>query len=466
MPAPRSFNAKQLLLGCSRFDLIVKYCYLANEERYGTQTKFFENLYLEHIRAFNNFYEEMPRKVTGEDFVAHFRDNLYRIRNEGFDPSVSCISVDNNLQLTDGAHRLSICAFLDKDIAAIVDPVNENYDYAFFQRNGIDSNTADYAALEYVKLCPEPYIVSIHSVVPGSFDTAIEEILKRYGLVFYKKEAELTFNGYVNLKIVSYGSDAGGRSWLGNIWNDFHGAKEHARKSMGNDPFRCYVFICKSLELVVAAKREIRELIGIGNYSVHINDSKPEALALAQALFNTNSLEFLNARPYDLSTSSLDARVEKLRLLCELNHIDTDSVCVAGSGAMGALGLRESQDLDFLHCQDNSPDTGDVNIASHESELRYYPLSKVELIQNPNYYFYYGGLKFITIDVLYAMKIKRAEIPKDIADLKIIDDFRVSVPPFAVRRKRQSWADRIKKQVYRTEDWLYRKKKWIQSIFR
>ena len=415
-------NARKIVENCNRFDLIFKVLYLYNHVKFREYTSFFERLYLAHIKAFNNFYEEIPRKSSGEDFLNHFNRNLNAIKEHGFNPAQSTISLDSRGHLTDGAHRLAICAYLNREISAVVDDIEANYDYKFFLDQGLCTNYSDLAALEFVKYSSNAYIVNIHSIVPVYLDKEVENILFSHGSIYYKKTFYLSYNGYVNFKKMTYGFDDDSESWIGNYQNDFEGAKHHAMRSMGAWPVRVYVFISQSLDNVIKAKEEIRKLCNVGNFSVHVNDYKEEAIRLSQTFFNKNSLKVLNLRPYNLNTSQLDHRIEKLKKIASDQGVSVEDVCGVGSTPMNIFGLRSSRDLDFIHIPEKfNNQTGDIS--SHESELEYYPANKYDLIYDPENHFYYRGLKFSSLNVVRKMKMRRHEFTKDYKDLWLIFTF-------------------------------------------
>ena len=76
-----------------------------------------------------------------------------------------------------------------------------------------------------------------------------------------------------------------------------------------------------------------------------------------------------------------------------------------------------------MYCGQKTFDIKTETLANHDSELIYYPYSKQEIILNPKCHFYYRGVKFITLDVLYSMKQNRHEFPKDINDCDLIQKF-------------------------------------------
>ncbi len=439
-------NAFDLFLKQKRFDLIFKYLYLKNKSKdIKTQTllslifdmfhrkddnifDFYTDLYVKHIRAFNGFHEENPSdgkpKESKEDFINSF-DNLYKnMSKKGFDKKISMIPVGENGDIVDGAHRLVCAAFLGLDVDVIRVSRANTFNYQFFQKNGLDPCFADYATMEYVKLNPNAYIVNLQPITPTSFDWPVEQILEKYGFIYYKKNINVTLNGLINLKKLSYGSCWEKNStWIGTPDNGFAGAVNHAKKSFGNNPLRTYVFVCDDFQKVVAAKSEIRALFDVGNYSVHINDSHEEAIALAQTYFNKNSLHMINNRSYLYENTKFDDMVDELHKITKYNGIDLDDVCGSGSTPLDIYGIRNSKDLDFLYYGQKTFDIKTETLANHDSELIYYPYSKQEIILNPKCHFYYRGVKFITLDVLYSMKQNRHEFPKDINDCDLIQKF-------------------------------------------
>lgn len=414
-------NALELFLKQKRFDLIYKYLYLKNQDN-----DFIIKAYLENIRAFNNFHEIEPSdgiaKDSATDFLNSFNHLYNSIKENGFD-NTKKIPIGENGEISDGAHRLTCAAVLNLNITTYQDYRNDLYDYKFFINKKMNQDIMDFGALEYVKLNPNAYIVNLHSITDCSKDKNVENILERYGFIYYKKDIKLTFNGYVNLKKLSYGSFWNRENWIGNTENKFAGAQMHARNSIGDNPLRAYVFICEDINNVVKAKAEIRELFSIGNFSVHINDTREEAVWLAETYFNKNSLDMINSRPFAYEDLDFENKITELKNIAKAKCIDLNNICVSGSTPFDIYGIRRSSDLDFLYDGDKSFNIQTENISNHDSELSYYPLPKKEIIGNPINHFYYHGIKFITLDILYKMKKKRNEKPKDVNDCKRIKNF-------------------------------------------
>lgn len=435
-------NAFQLFLTQKRFDLIFKWLYLQD-----AKNPFIQSAYLENIRAFNGFKEENPsdgkNKEGAAAFLQAFNDLFASIKQNGFSPQKGIIPLGENGEINDGAHRLMCCASLNKDIILETNQINDLYDFLFFKERGMAPNIMDYGALEYVKLNPNAYIVNLHAIADKDQDSEVYKILNKYGFVFYQKDISLSFNGYVNLKKLSYGAFWERASWIGNANNAFKGAQDHALASMGPNPLRVFVFVCDDINKVIKAKTEIRNIFKQGNYSIHINDSHTEAVWLAETYFNENSLHMLNNRPFAFEDVQFDSLIEELYTKIHTHNIPIENICGAGSTPLNVYGVRHSQDLDFLCSSTTKFDIQTDTLSNHDSQLEFYPYSKTEIITNPKYHFYYHGMKFISLDVLYNMKKKRNEHPKDVYDCRLIKKIQKNRHPFKFFNKQKQGNIRI-----------------------
>lgn len=427
-------HAKDVFYRNRRFDLIYKLLYLEKHFTYSQWTNFYEDLYCEHIKAFNNFYENDPDYKSPKDsrnaFINSFNDLFSSIKTNGFNPKKSNIQIDPWFQLPNGSHRVSICTHMDIEIPfKIIDHLDsEIFDFAFFKARGLPDTVLDYGAVEHVEHNPNVYVIILNPVANSKFDRTITEILQKYGFILYVKEINLSYNGYVNLKKLCYGSDPSG--WIGTPKNSFAGAQDHAKRSMGNSPLRAMVYICDSLDKVKTAKEEIRKVFNLGNFSVHINDSRDEAIQLAQNLFHQNSLWALDRRPFLYENRELDNTIERFKKDVQDQAFPLHEFCIVGSGPMSIFGLRDIRDIDFFHCGHRTYVPNDSYCDNADKYLQLYPLSKGDIIFNPNHHFYYSGVKFALLQVIYELKQKRGKVPKDVNDCKLISDFvRLNKPP-------------------------------------
>jgi len=452
----KEYAPEDIFVKNRRFDLIYKILYLQNKDKSPEIAKFYENLYLKHIFAFNGYFEKEPRKISPEDFVNSFTKLYDSIASRGFNMNEGTILIKDNLELINGAHRLSVCLHLRKKVHCAIETCHKakshwHYDWHFFQEREMDEITTNLGVLEYVKYNRNAYIVNIYPVVDSMHDSAVEQILEKYGFVYFKKCIPVTYNGLINLKRIKYGKER----WAGTAENDFKGLKNHAEKSNGSNNLRVYVFVCDSLDNVIKAKAEIREHLALGNFSVHINDCQGEAVELAQTYFNDNSIFMINNRPYNTRSEQIDYYVDELKNYTKSTGQDLSRFCASGSTPLGVFGIRQVRDFDFLHISEFFVLPDNRELSSHDSELSYYPADKSDMILDPRYHFYYRGVKFITLDVLASMKHQRGENPKDLHDCQMISQFQSNKQ--MVKRQRQFSLHKVRKTLVNL---IYRKTKY------
>jgi hypothetical protein len=171
------------------------------------------------------------------------------------------------------------------------------------------------------------------------------------------------------------------------------------------------------LAAVQEIKKKVREFYGIGNHSIHITDTKDEAIEIANILFSDNSIHFLNnSKPYRYGSNQ--DQIDYARAFIKLYDIDPELTVIDSGMVLAVYGLRVASDIDylFLEAPDISiDDGGDI----HDAQLVYHGICKEELILNPKYYFYYRGLKFISFRQVYRMKTARGQL-KDKQDIALM----------------------------------------------
>ena len=410
-------EALTLLMRQHRFDLIYKYLYVINPSQFN------RDAYVESIRAFtaNTFKELEPSdgvpKLSVEDYVSSFDKLIASLQDKGFDKSLGVIPMQFNGEISDGAHRLAVCAALGKEVELEEDVVNSFiFNYEFFLDRHMESDVMDYGALEYVKLNTNSYIVNLHAATNPLHDAKVENILNKYGFVYYKKNVKMNYNGYVNLVKLSYGSFWEREKWIGDAKDSFAGARNHAKMSYGNNPMRIFVFVCDDLQKVLKAKKEIRALYNLGNNSVHINDTHEEAIWLAETYFNRNSLHFIKHCSFKYLDELFEENISYLKRKLFETQTKWDDVCCVGSTALNAYGIRKSQDMDYLSLDENF-NIEDKIISPHDDQLIYYKKTKEDIITNPNNFFYYQGIKFGSLNLVLQLKKHRHEYPKDYKDI-------------------------------------------------
>ncbi len=417
------FEVKNLdpktLVTADRFDLIAKYIYALFwkskiESDWGTR------LYCNHIRAFNSYEErDGSNKIGKNAFLSSFDDLLESIAKNGFSDDFSLVPISSEGVLIDGAHRIAACLAYGQDITClqINNIISRQYNYSYFLDRGMGTRYADHIAYHYCKLIRNTYIAIIFPKAIGD-ESKVEEILERKGAIVYAKEIELSWNGLFNLLKQVYENEP----WCGDWEDRFKGLREKTDfcfHSKGKT--RVLLLESDSLESIREAKEEIRSFFNIGNHSVHINDTHEDARDLAGLLFNENSIHFLNKaklRNYRENYSLLD----EFKNTIKEQNADSESFCIDGSMVMSLYGIRQANDLDFLHHESDHVKFSNPSISDHNAEITHHTRTKDDLIFNSENHFYYRGIKFLSLNNLYSMKLKRGG-PKDIEDCRSINDF-------------------------------------------
>lgn len=426
----------------SRFDVMAKYIYAKNRDL-GIKSEWPLEVYAEHLRVWGNFTEGLPQphfphyhcakqyyaKNGLNQFVDHFNKMLDQIKMSGFDEDKSVIPIDKDNIIIDGSHRVAAalvynapvsCERFSHSVDQASRPTAKFFkDYSQHVSGGIDEKYLDAMALEYTMLNKNSFIFLVYPVTKGAKQNEIEEILNKYGEIVYQKKIYLYGMGPSNLMRILYE----GESWVGDWSNKFRGSHGQARGCFpaGEGEVRIFLFETDSLQAMVKAKKEVRALFGVGNYAAHANDTHEQAIQAAQAVFVKNSIDFLN-----LGQVNYCAKFEKFfseyKQWLEKNDLDKRCFCIDGSAIMSAYGLRDCNDLDFLHCGFDKValNTGNIHFGSHNDEMKYHAFARDDIIANPEYHFYHRGLKFASLEVLRAMKSKRNE-QKDVRDVQIMN---------------------------------------------
>ena len=413
----RKIPAKSLLFHPSRFDLMIKYLYIDFWAK-GIELPFSEELYAIHLQ--NNhgeYFEGDGRKHSLKDYKEQFHNIIDSIKRIGFDENTSIIPVNTEGSCLDGSHRIAASAFFDENITIAE---FEYPSHAFSSENlrhnrKISEDSLDFVALNYCILNNNSYIVNLRPSAPEEYDLQTEYILRRYGHIYYKKNIKFTFHGAVLREYLFYKTE----KWIGSPEDNFSGAQNRALQS-NNGPIRIYLIECPSLDEVKKAKQAIRAIYDAGNEPIHITDTRDETLDLARLYFNRNSLHlFNNQKAYPHKTFLV--LLNSFRHWLDMKGINYDNVVVDGSSVLELYGLRTTKDIDYLKFNNGNSLPENELFDSHDSELKYHAWSKNELLFDPRRHLYFEGIKFVSLDTLKEMKKTRSEVPKDIADLKLID---------------------------------------------
>ena len=408
----KTIKASKLLRN-TRLDIAFKLLYL---EMLDKNVRFAQEIYQEHIRAFSlgKFTEPGNEEKNSIDkFMEDFDKIFEDIKNNGFNSSKTLIPLSKNGSIANGSHRVASAIILDKYVDCVMlDIIEHIYDYKFFYKRNISSDILDSVVIKFVEYANNVHIACIWPTAVGN-DDKIEKLIPN---IIYKKKIKLSPNGAFNFLSKIYYDE----EWIGDIKNNFKGVDGKLVECFKSfDAFEVIAFQSNSLNEVLKIKDKIRKIFNVGNHSVHITDTKEEAVSLARIIFNKNSIHFLNYAKPNKYISTYQ-KINKLNKFIKINKLDKNNFLLDSSIILSAYGLREAKDSDYFYSDSDKIKVELYNINSHNDELKYHEENKNNMIHNQKFYFYFNDLKFISYSQLYKMKKNRAE-EKDINDCKMME---------------------------------------------
>lgn len=413
-----------------RFDFIIKYLYVYSYEK-NLQTNFFKDLYTSHIRCINNYTEETEYhnkkiiKSNSDICINIFNKIIKSIKDNGFDHNYP-IPIGNNNLIINGMHRLVTTYFYKINPIFIKQPRNGsfNYTYDFFLNRNIREplcnagipltiSYCDTVALEQINHNNNIRTMILFPISYKDNDINIQNIIKQYGYIYYKKQIQLNKLGLTNLIKECYRNE----SWIGGEFPTNILANNKTNYCYNDSYTTIYLINFYDTNKIINMKQECRCLFNIGKHSLHITDYITDTYRVASSLLNKNSIDFLN----NANTDNISKNLKKnFSNYCKNIINNRNDFCVTSSAVLDIYGLRESNDLDYLHYSDLNINIS--NISPHKDKwLSYYHVHKHDIIYNPENYFYFNGFKFASLNCIGKMKENRNE-KKDINDLILIND--------------------------------------------
>jgi hypothetical protein len=393
----------------NRFDLAIKLLYLDNKLYNDT---FSRRIYADHIRALTvGSFRELgnDQKSNLKSFEDTFSELYSSICSNGFDAKKSLVPLSQNGTIVNGAHRVTCAIALKKPVKCVkIDTLDYVYDYKFFRDSGLNQSMLDAATIKFVETGKNVFIATIWPAAKGDL-LAAEKIIPN---IIYKKQINLNANGGANLISIVYQ----GCSWLGNLEQGFPGVSAKLVKCFaGSNPVIAIAFQAPTLSSVKEIKTDIRNIFGIGKHSIHITDTKEEAVTVARLLFNDNAVHFLNYAKPSKFQSTFD-KIERFKCFLKKNEFNPNEFALDAGMVLSLYGLREASDIDYLYIGE-APITFDSDhINHHDDSLPYHGDSEADLVMDPANYFYFDDIKFVSFSQLYRLKKNRMHT-KDKNDL-------------------------------------------------
>lgn len=278
-----------------RIDLICKLFYIECREK-KRDLSFAKELYTEHLRAFSEGTFKEPGnddKDSLEKYFDTFDRLIDDIKENGFDASKSVIPVSDNGVILDGSHRVAIAIYYNIELPIVrIHGTEPCYDAAFFQKNGLKRIYLDFMIDQYIRRKEQTYVVCLW---PAGYDEEknkmTDAILRQAAHIVYRKEIKFNYSGIKQLVTKVYYH----QSWTCGIENGFSGVEGKAKPCYAkNEITTVYVIEDITQSEIVELKSRIRDIYQIENHSIHITDTKDEAIEAAELVFNENSVHLAN----------------------------------------------------------------------------------------------------------------------------------------------------------------------------
>lgn len=415
------------IMNCKRFDVAAKVIYLRFLEE-GINSDFAERVYKHHLQVWNGLKEQIPRKIGIEEYKTEFDKIRNAVKSNTFGWNRSPILVNKAGFVINGSHRLAAAVFYNKLVVTEEKPdsLGELCPYDHLKKmtshvpGGLKQKYSDAMAIEYCRLMKNKrpiYVVQLFPAGEGK-DAEAVSILNKYGCVVYYKTVNFNKNGGENYIQQLYL----GEGWAGGRKDKFSGTRDKAKYCYPKEgKTRVFLVEGPAQPEMLKAKKEIRQLYNKGKHSVHITDTWREAYRAANLAFNNNSIHFLNNMNQEMHLYPNFNKYMDQFVSWSHKGDHVDNVCIDSSAVMSVYGIRDCKDLDYLH-KGGVPDRVNRDITSHNSWASHYPVNISNLVFNPENYFYYNEVKFVSLDMVRQMKLGRNE-EKDQKDVKLVDDF-------------------------------------------
>lgn len=400
------------LLTIKRFDVLAKYIY-AKSKISGKGMEWAEFVYKEHLRSLNHFTEKNNQKNSFGDFKIAFDSLIESMREKGFDGSRSLLPIGRDGSPINGAHRLAVSLALNCVVKTIKIPIDTfSYDYAYLKQGKAMDSIMDFMALEYAKL-KKNFHTAILFPIALDKKNEVEGILAKYGVIFYQKSLGFNRNGIHNLVLQIYRD----HEWNKND-KDFSRTMWHSyNRYVAGKPTTVYFVESTSLEQMLQAKKEVRELFNLGNSPIHISDDDEESVRVSEQVLNKNSIHFFNNAKIG-SSIRYDNLFTDFKNWIEHQAYNKDDFCISGSSTMAVYGMRDAKDLDFISHSSVECDVPSIN--SHNSHVSQFLDNLDKILFDPENHFYFDGCKFLSLVNLKTIKNKRNEL-KDKVDIRLIN---------------------------------------------
>lgn len=418
------------LINFKRFDFFSVLIYIDHKTK-GLEMSFATNLYKERVKAVTDgsFIEtgKSQSKNTFDKFTKTLDKLIEDFQKDNFDNEASLIPIDADNFVLDGAHRVCCAAYFNRKIKVIKLlglSTGWQMDYNWLFKRSVSPKNLKRYALEYCNYGKNLYFLVLW---PKSFSNKNDnlkalKLIENSSNIVHKSKIDLSFNALRNLMIQIYGH----MDWVGSVEDNFEYTYAKALDVYKkNKPTEFILVEGSDLTKITNLKSEIRNVFDIGLNSVHSTDNPRETIQLANLIYNENSIHhLLSATPCKYKNSF--KLVDKFKSIIKSNNESLTDFIVCGSSPLAIYGIRSSDDLDYITIHENKLDylfDSCPKIENDENYKKLFSLNFQDIIYNPNNYFIFNDVKFISLETLKSFKKFRGE-KKDINDVKLINGFK------------------------------------------
>ena len=171
------------LLSPINYDIFIKYIYLKNPTN-----RFHKNMYINHIKAFNNFKEPDGSKNNKNDFI----NSCNNFINNNNCPD-TIIPISKQKIIIDGSHRVANSIIKKhKTLCCEFDTEDLFFDFNFFLKRGFKRKYCDYIGFTIIDLVKNITFLKIHFTNKKQYHEKLEKLNNEYEVYYYiKKKNEL-----------------------------------------------------------------------------------------------------------------------------------------------------------------------------------------------------------------------------------------------------------------------------------
>ena len=174
-----------------------------------------------------------------------------------------------------------------------------------------------------------------------------------------------------------------------------------------------------NLETAINCKKRIRQHLKLNPLisALHITDTQEQTVDMAQIFFNKNSINYLNAGLFDTKFEKFNFLREKYTALLKQHRLEDEYCCVDGSAILSMHGIRDInvdfdfityyQDLDFPKVKYAFKQQLLGPIDLHNKTCICAGVDQIETVFNPQFYFYYQGIKYATLERIRHFKFNQ-----------------------------------------------------------